>query len=275
MSLRTERPEADRNMLAPAPAGPQKRLCHQLERQYLSYRKAHGRLQAILEHYDFAGKRVLDLGCHRGYFAFGLASRAAQVTGIDGDADVIAHNTATARQHGIHNLKFEQAFITPEFIARLPRYDVVLFLSVLHHIITDSRVYSWYQGKTGLEVGREILRQISTRTDAIFFEIGLSSEAHDWAPRMPDMGAAPERWVVENLLLPAGFRDVQVIPPPEFGGLLGGVNRFLHSHFHRTMATSMSFPIRIARRLTSFDTRDRRPLFFARGAAPGSQAAAS
>ena len=230
-----------------------------------TYRKARARLNAISDHYDFRGKRVLDLGCHRGYFTFELAAIAGTITGIDGDQGAIAEDIALAQRLGLRNLDFQHALITPEAIKALPHYDVTLFLSVLHHIVANSQTYLWYEGRTGLEYGQEILHQLARKTEMLFFEMGQSDEAEDWAPKLPRMEPCADVWIVKNLLDPAGFRDITIIPPPEFRGASGHARKFIYDHFHHTVARGSGLPIRALRRLTRFDTRDCRPVFMARG----------
>jgi len=76
-----------------------------------------------------AGKRVLDLCCNTGGFAVYAAARgAAEVTGIDIDADVIAIAKGNARLNDVRP-KFVQADIFPwlrEAAARGERYDAVV-----------------------------------------------------------------------------------------------------------------------------------------------------
>lgn len=237
-----------------------------LAREYAhAYRKAKRRVELVGKLYDCSGKQVLDLGCSGGLFSFGLAGSARHVTGIDGDANLIARNERLATEYGISNLSFRCATITPELVRGLDRYDAVLFLSVLHHIITDSRVYPWSSRKSGMEYGLEVLRAISEKTGVLFFEIGQSDEAHEWAPKLPPMGPAPDEWIARNLLEPSGFTEIRVISPPEFEGLGGRIRRYLHREVGNWFAESQALPIRAMRRVTHFDTRDCRFMFYCKG----------
>lgn len=54
----------------------------------------------------FRGKRVLDLGCGDGRFAFGVAPFASKVEGLDPDPESIAAAKKTARNTGVRNVHF-------------------------------------------------------------------------------------------------------------------------------------------------------------------------
>ena len=52
------------------------------------------------------GKRVLDLGCGDGRFAFGVAPFSSRVEGLDPDPESIAAAKKTARKTGVRNVHF-------------------------------------------------------------------------------------------------------------------------------------------------------------------------
>jgi ubiquinone/menaquinone biosynthesis C-methylase UbiE len=52
------------------------------------------------------GKRVLDLGCGDGRFAFGVAEFASSVEGLDPDPDAIAAAKVAAHESGVRNVRF-------------------------------------------------------------------------------------------------------------------------------------------------------------------------
>ena len=82
---------------------------------------------------DFAGRRVLDVGCNEGFFCFQALTRGASyVVGIDREPAFIQAARTRAEQTGIPNtsLRFECATWD-----KLPdsSFDVILFLSALHY----------------------------------------------------------------------------------------------------------------------------------------------
>ncbi len=76
-----------------------------------------------------ASDRALDLFCGLGNFTLPLATRAGVVTGIEGDASLIASATANAEDNGLKNVQFEVADLAREPDLQdwfSPPYDKVL-----------------------------------------------------------------------------------------------------------------------------------------------------
>jgi 23S rRNA (uracil1939-C5)-methyltransferase len=63
-------------------------------------------------------ERMLDLFCGLGNFTLPLATRAGQVTGIEGAAELIEAAQANARRNGIDNIELEVADLTEDVSAR-------------------------------------------------------------------------------------------------------------------------------------------------------------
>lgn len=72
------------------------------------------------------GKRVLDLGCGDGRLALGLAPYAAEVDGLDPDAEVIAAARKAGRRSGRRNVRFKVGAAQ-----RLPYRDAVFDVVIL------------------------------------------------------------------------------------------------------------------------------------------------
>lgn len=144
---------------------------------------------------------VLDLGCAEGYFV----SRAAADYGcfaLGVDADV--RRLTVAQDLNVINKNehagFMYARIDMEFLRKLPQFDVVIFLAVLHHVMYEH----------GVDYAREFMSCIRhiTRKNLIF-EMGHSNETSMyWAPLLPDMGPEPHKWIQE-FLLSCGFSRVE------------------------------------------------------------------
>lgn len=142
---------------------------------------------------------VLDLGCAEGYFV----SQAAEEYGcfaLGVDADVrrltIAQDLNVIKKN--ENAGFMYANITMDFLRKLPQFDVVIFLAVLHHIMYEH----------GVDYAREFMKCIREKTSkALIFEMGQSNETSmHWAALLPDMGANPDEWI-GNFLLSCGFSE--------------------------------------------------------------------
>lgn len=230
-----------------------------------TYRKARARLRAILKRYDFRGKSALDLGCNGGYFSFKLAGYAKGILAIDKDEKYIRENRKKNQLLGISNIRFEIGIISPAFVESLEEVDVTLFLSVLHHTISASGVYTNAEpGQCGMDYGLQILKAICAKTHILFFEMGQSNESAEWRAGLPDMGSAPEKWIVENLLKPAGFRDAITIEPPEWLGIGGFIRKFIYRKMEPFVIGNAIIG-RVVRRALCYDTRDCRYIFMARG----------
>lgn len=212
------------------------------------------RLQAMREHYDFSGARVLDLGCGPGHFALQLAPAAASVLAVDGDAEKVEHGRAIAAQLGLTNIRFECATISAELVAGLGAHDVTLLLSVLHHVINDRGPYAWNDPVSGIDTAVELLGAIRSTSDALFFEMG----------NVEAMTGPPERWIPEHLLRPAGYQSITVIPPPAFRGAMGQVRRAIHRTLPGRIKAGHSRLSHALARAASYDLRDHRHLFLAR-----------
>jgi cyclopropane fatty-acyl-phospholipid synthase-like methyltransferase len=143
---------------------------------------------------------VLDLGCAEGYFV----SHAAQEygcfsLGIDADA----RRLTLAQDFNLINKNngagFMRANLTMDFLRKLPTFDVVIFLAVLHHLMYEH----------GVDYAREFMSHLRAKTNkAVVFEMGQSNEkSMSWASLLPDMGPEPHAWI-KDFLLSCGFTNV-------------------------------------------------------------------
>jgi SAM-dependent methyltransferase len=151
---------------------------------------------------DTSSVSFLDLGCAEGYFVQ-QAAKTFRCVSIGVDADIrrlTVARTATSL-NGISGAGFVGGMIDADFLDRLPSFDVVLFLSVLHHVMYEH----------GLDYARQMLSAIRVRTrKCLVFDMGQSNEtSHGWSKLLPDMQPDPTTWI-SQLLLSAGFSDVKV-----------------------------------------------------------------
>ena len=160
-------------------------------------RECSDRWQAIRDVLAQGADSVLDLGCAEGYFV----SRAAKEYGtfaLGVDAD-LARLTVAQDLNLINKNEyagFMYAHISVEFLRKLPQFDVVIFLAVLHHIMYEH----------GVDLAREFMTVIRAKTNkALVFEMGQSNEhLMPWASLLPDMGPEPHEWI-KHFLLSCGF----------------------------------------------------------------------
>lgn len=113
--------------------------------------------------------KFLDIGCNVGYFSMFLAAREAQVHGIDMGEREIQLAQTLAKFHGL-SCQFTQSAFNEHALERIfpLKYDAVLLLSVLHHIIAVE----------GLDYAVSLLQRLLDRTITLFFEVGSNKEVH-------------------------------------------------------------------------------------------------
>ena len=120
--------------------------------------------------------RVLDLGCAQGFFSIHLAELGAIVHGIDFlDANIIVCNML-ADEHPEFNTCFECTAIETVVNAIVPdQYDLVLWLSVFHHITHLQ----------GLTFAQQLISTIANNIKIGIFELALANEPLYWAASQP------------------------------------------------------------------------------------------
>ena len=146
---------------------------------------------------------VLDLGCCEGDFVRRASKAGYFALGLDHACGRLMMGSNTIWGDKQIMSGFALAQIDPALVDRLPRFDAVLFLSVLHHIMA----------RNGEPYACELLRRLGERVvgQVLLFEMGTSLEkTHKWASQLPDMGSAPADWV-GDFLGRAGYRDVRVL----------------------------------------------------------------
>ncbi|OAX85703.1 kinase [Xanthomonas nasturtii] len=142
------------------------------EDRLLLIRQCAQRLQATL------GRplRVLDLGCAQGFFSLNLAADGHTVHGVD----FLDLNINVCKALAAENPSFAASFehgTVEDVIDRLEpgRYDLVLGLSVFHHLVHARGILSV----------SELCRKLSEKTAAGVFELALHEEPLYWAPSLP------------------------------------------------------------------------------------------
>jgi SAM-dependent methyltransferase len=150
---------------------------------------------------------VLDLGCAEGFFIREAASQKKCIAlGVDADIRRVTVAQSIASYEGIIGAAFLLANITPEFVRRLPEFDVVLFFSVLHHVMYER----------GLDEAQKLMNAIRSRTrKKMVFDMGQSNETEfSWAKVLPSMDPDPTTWITQ-FLRDCGFSSVEVVGESE------------------------------------------------------------
>jgi hypothetical protein len=170
-------------------------------RRFANVRDTDERWQAVAEVLrEYQVRNLLDVGCAEGWFA----RRAATdlnifALGIESTDTVIVGELARLHDR-VSRVATIKAFLTPEAIRALPRFDAVLCLSVVHHVIRA----------LGIQAGEKFLAELATRVDKVLvFEIGTANEI-SWTECLPALSHEQE-FFVRDLLERNGFANVRVI----------------------------------------------------------------
>ncbi len=147
------------------------------------------RLESILSVHDAFARalarplRVLDLGCAQGFFSFELASRGAQVLGVDYLPENIALCRALAQEHPEFAVRFEHGRIEERVESLVPgEFDLVLGLSVFHHLAHAE----------GAAAVVALLKKLAQCAEALLLEFALREEPLYWAHALP---SDPQEWL--------------------------------------------------------------------------------
>jgi SAM-dependent methyltransferase len=152
-------------------------------------------VRKAINEYDV--QTVLDIGCAEGFFTLSAARECGcRATGVDGDARRLWFATQQALLNDIKNTCFMYGDIGEDLISSLPQYDMVIFLSVLHH----------YLAKDGYDKSLCTMRTLLGKTKKVMvFEMGSSLES--LSLQLPDMGLDPDTWI-KNFLVNAGAQQI-------------------------------------------------------------------
>ena len=121
--------------------------------------------------------RVLDLGCAQGFFSFNLAKSGASVHGVDFLDKNIDLCQALSKENPALHLSFEENRIENVLDnIEIGQYDLVLALSVFHHITHE-------KGKTFV---KELFDKLASHAAVLVVEMALSEEPLYWAAAQPE-----------------------------------------------------------------------------------------
>lgn len=125
---------------------------------------------------------ILDIGRAQGYFSLSLAATGCKVTGLDFCKENIELCRALNDENKFDcNFKFEK--LTSEFVRDIKNdeFDVVLLLSVIHHVCNEG----------GFDYAREIFEELARKSKIIITELAVKDEPLYWNRNLP---ADYDRW---------------------------------------------------------------------------------
>lgn len=165
-------------------------------------RPAASRFDAIAKELEgHEGFTVLDLGAHEGYFALRLAEEFnAQVTAVDDWRGLkpALEAAGDTRVKGVYER------LTPQSLEELGDFDVILCLSVLHHV-------PWWE---------TMLEQIQLQSKLLFIEVAA---AHEELPKAvahcPEIPAAVAELDGRLIAKTHGYKSRKLRPMYALGNL--------------------------------------------------------
>lgn len=119
---------------------------------------------------NFENKTLIDLGCSVGAFSIFTTKAGAIVTGYDYDPDSLKVAQIISEEMDL-SILFNQSVIDINFLKKLPRVDIILWLSQ----------WMWFVKQHGLEEGKDALFEIGKHSNTLLFE----SAANDAAAKIP------------------------------------------------------------------------------------------
>jgi hypothetical protein len=146
---------------------------------------------------------VADLGCAEGFYVLQAARECACIAvGIDADLRRLGVAQSQLVSERTLSAGFLLGIVDKTLLGKLPRFDMVIFMSVLHHMM-----YSH-----GMDYSKDILTVLKPKVGkAMIFEMGQSDEhKSEWSEKLPDMGPNPHEWI-RHFLLSCGYSRVTKI----------------------------------------------------------------
>jgi cyclopropane fatty-acyl-phospholipid synthase-like methyltransferase len=179
-------------------------------------RECENRFKNINDHLPKHAFSTLDIGCNEGYFVFKMAERGGFCHGIDKGRNEIMVADGLAKINNINNIAFSNNEVDMDFIASLPHYDVVIFMSVFHHIARHN----------GLQYAEEFMSALSCiNSKYLIFETGQPDELNTtWARDLGFMQPNVELWVCD-MLKRSGYSKIKVIG--RNSGIYSDIDRLL------------------------------------------------
>ncbi|CAN7178000.1 methyltransferase domain-containing protein [Pseudoxanthomonas sp. LjRoot143] len=120
--------------------------------------------------------RVLDLGCAQGYLSFSLAELGASVVGVE----MLTENAELCRKLASLNPHLDVNFVEgriEDYVASLEggRFDIVLLLSVIHHVAFH----------VSPEAASETVTRLRSCAPVLLAELAVAEEPLYWAAALP------------------------------------------------------------------------------------------
>lgn len=173
----------------------------------------------------------LDIGCHEGFYSIALARRGVgRVVGVDVRESNLRRARFVAEVLGLSRVSFQQGNCERMTLSEWGRYELTLLLGVLYHLenpmlclrnvaaltqelcLVETQVIDEVEGET--EWGARQWKRPYQGVLAVIDESGEFHSADGEETGSTPVALCPSLKALKFLLRQAGFRRVEVIPPP-------------------------------------------------------------
>ncbi|HOY63335.1 MAG TPA: methyltransferase domain-containing protein [bacterium] len=114
-----------------------------------------------------AGRKALDVGANAGFYTYTLAKIGAEVTAFEPHPRYSKIGGVIAREKGL-NIKWNPEAFSADSLSEDDYFDFALMLSVFQWIS---------EGNDKLDYACETLKKLSSKSDMLFFELGVNTGA--------------------------------------------------------------------------------------------------
>ena len=168
---------------------------------------------------EYQAKSIIDIGCAEGWFLRKASEEYDCFSiGVEASYPTILVSETARLYDKTDRVATMKCLMKAEDVKNLPKCDMVLCLSLVHHIIRMN----------GIEESYEFVRGLSKITNKVLiFEMGTSEEkVLSWSKKMPSMESGQERFL-RSYLSKCGFKNISVIAKTP--GIEGDADRLLVS----------------------------------------------
>ena len=131
---------------------------------------------------------ALDIGANIGFFSISLGLRGVEVVALEREPRYQRILRLATGRLGLENVSILELSLAPCRVRLLPRADLVLFLSVWHHVVREH----------GLKAAEKMLGEVWERCESVMiFDTGQDEMPEHYG--LPNMEPNAREWV-ENLL---------------------------------------------------------------------------
>jgi len=187
---------------------------------------------ALTSHFGERARHLecLDIGCHEGFYSLAMARRGMRVTGVDGREENLSRARFIAQAMDVDNVSYRHGRVETLAADLAHKFDLTLFLGVLYHVedpmlclrqvaavtgemcIVETQVVDEVEGVA--EWGSRDWRRPYQGILALIDETG-EFDAGVRETGMTPMATCPSPKALRFMLLQAGFRRVEQVPPHE------------------------------------------------------------